>query len=162
MLTINETYYYVLIEFPSSTVLRYADQVFFDLQLAGYQPVIVHPERNKQIIEQPHLLYSLVKYGVFSQLTAGSISGGFGKKIQRFSHQLLGHNLIHIVATDAHNISTRGFCLTDSYEVVKNGFGSDMLFLLSENAEDVIKGRVLAAEPPENVKKQKFLAYFKV
>ncbi|QAS53441.1 tyrosine-protein phosphatase [Halobacillus litoralis] len=160
ILTINEDTKYVFVEFPSNAVPRYASQLFFDLQVAGYQPIIVHPERNKQLIEDPDLLYSFVKRGAFTQLTAGSVCGHFGKKIKKFSEQLIEANLAHVIATDAHNDSTRGFCLKDAYSEVRKNFGLDMVYMLSENAEDIIAGDVLAAEPPAHVKKSKILGIF--
>jgi hypothetical protein len=36
--------------------------VFYELQLNGYVPVIAHPERNREIRENPSVLYSLVKH----------------------------------------------------------------------------------------------------
>ncbi|MGI8315808.1 tyrosine-protein phosphatase [Halobacillus mangrovi] len=160
ILPINEKTNYVFIEFPSGNVPRYASQLFFDLQMAEYQPIIVHPERNKQLMEHPDLLYSFVKRGAFTQLTAGSVCGHFGRKIKKFSHQLIEHNLAHLIATDAHNTSARGFCLTDAYGEVRKEFGLDMVYLLSENAEAVVNGKVLGAEPPEHIKKAKIFGLF--
>ncbi|WP_309545159.1 tyrosine-protein phosphatase, partial [Halobacillus trueperi] len=141
--------------FPSSSVPRYASQLFFDMQVAGYQPVIVHPERNKAIIENPDLLYSFVKRGAFAQLTAASVCGKFGKKIKKYSEQLIEANLAHLIASDAHNTTSRGFCMSEAYSEVRKNYGLDMVYMLSENAEDVIAGRVLQAEPPHHVKKKK-------
>src|SRR5690606_11132250 len=42
---------YVIIEFPPREVPHYAEQILFDIQVAGYIPIIVHPERNLQIAE---------------------------------------------------------------------------------------------------------------
>ncbi|WP_281974568.1 tyrosine-protein phosphatase [Halobacillus litoralis] len=160
ILAINNNTNYVFVEFPSNAVPRYATQLFFDLQVAGYQPIIVHPERNKQLIGDPDLLYSFVKRGSFTQLTAGSVCGHFGKKIKKFSEQLIEANLAHLIATDAHNDSTRGFCLTEAYSEIRSNFGLDYVYMFSENAEDVVAGDVLAAEPPEHVKKGKILGIF--
>lgn len=155
ILPINDDTNYVFVEFPSSSVPRYASQLFFDMQVAGYQPVIVHPERNKAIIENPDLLYSFVKRGAFAQLTAASVCGKFGKKIKKYSEQLIEANLAHLIASDAHNTTSRGFCMSEAYSEVRKNYGLDMVYMLSENAEDVIAGRVLQAEPPHHVKKKK-------
>ncbi|MBN8235131.1 tyrosine protein phosphatase [Halobacillus kuroshimensis] len=160
ILAIDDKTKYVLVEFPSSSVPRYAEQLFFDLQVAGYSPVIVHPERNKQLIENPDLLYSFVKKGAYTQVTAGSLCGHFGKKIKKFSEQLLEANLAHLVASDAHNTKTRGFCMKEAYEGLSKKFGNDMVYLLMENAEDVLVGKVLAADPPKHIKKSKLLGLF--
>jgi protein-tyrosine phosphatase len=89
---------YVLVEFSSTHVPRYTEKLFYDLQTKGLIPVIVHPERNQEIIERPEVLYQLVKKGALTQVTAASISGDFGKKIKNFSMQLIEANLTHFIA----------------------------------------------------------------
>src|SRR5699024_10104401 len=50
LVPLNETKY-LFVEFPSGSVPRYAKQMFFDIQLAGYIPVIVHMVRYREIFE---------------------------------------------------------------------------------------------------------------
>ena len=47
-------------------------------------PIIVHPERNAELIERPDKLYKLVSKGALTQVTAGSLLGKFGKKSKIF------------------------------------------------------------------------------
>ena len=101
----------MLIEFPSSHLPRYANKLLFDLQVQGIVPIIVHPERNREIMENPDRLYNLVKEGALSQLTGTSVTGKMGKKIQKFSFDLIQTNLTHFIASDAHNTTTRPFDL---------------------------------------------------
>ncbi len=160
LLTVNETKTYMLIEFPSSHLPRYANKLLFDLQVQGIIPIIVHPERNREIMENPERLYNLIKEGALSQLTGTSVAGKMGKKIQKFSFDLLKHNLTHFVASDAHNITTRPFDLREAYETVEQEFGVSMRYWLQENAEDMIQGKMIAKEIPEKVKKKKILGIF--
>ncbi|WP_101842470.1 tyrosine-protein phosphatase [Halobacillus sp. Marseille-P3879] len=148
---------YIFIEFPSDAVPRYAKQLLFDIQLEGYQPIIVHPERNRQIIQHPSLLYNMVSRGAYTQITAASLTGRFGKNIKKFTHQLIEANLTHLIASDAHNTTTRGFCMTDAYDVIKENYGPSMVYLFAENAEYVVKGEGLAADTPLEIKKKKKL-----
>lgn len=55
ILTLNNSNY-LFIEFPTSTVPRYAERLLYDIQLEGLIPIIVHPERNKEILENPIIL----------------------------------------------------------------------------------------------------------
>ena len=50
---------YFFIELPSGHVPRYTERVLFDVQMKGLVPIIVHPERNQEIIQNPDLLYQL-------------------------------------------------------------------------------------------------------
>lgn len=46
---------YLILEFPDDDVPHYTNQMIFDLQQREITPVIVHPERNTKIMEQPDL-----------------------------------------------------------------------------------------------------------
>lgn len=151
---------YLLIEFPSAHVPRYTEQLFFDLQLKGFFPVIVHPERNQEIIENPDKLYQLVRKGALSQVTATSVAGAFGKKIKNFSLQLIEANLTHFIASDAHNTTSRSFKMQDAYQAVKSKFGRDLEFMLRENAGLAIDGMNIYKESPEPIRTKKFFNLF--
>lgn len=159
ILTLNQSQY-VFIELPASQVPRYTEKMLFDLQLKGLVPVIVHPERNQEIHERPELLYQLVKKGALAQVTAGSVCGKFGKKIKSFSEQLIEANLVHFVASDAHNVTSRAFHLRQAYDVIEGKYGVDMVYLFMDNAELVVDGSNVYKEVPERVKRKKFLGIF--
>ncbi|WP_026572821.1 tyrosine-protein phosphatase [Bacillus sp. UNC438CL73TsuS30] len=159
ILPINNTQY-VLVEFSSGHVPRYTERLFYDLQLKGLVPVIVHPERNQEIIEQPEILYQLVKKGALSQVTASSISGDFGKKIKNFSLQLIEANLTHFIASDAHNMVNRTFKVREAFDLVQAKYGNDMVYLFEDNAEIAIEGQHVYKEVPGRIKRKKLFKIF--
>lgn len=151
---------YVLIEFPSNHVPSYTERLFYDIQMKGLIPVIVHPERNSQIMEQPDKLYNLIEKGALSQVTASSVTGDLGKKIQKFSFRLIDSNLTHFVATDAHNITSRPFNLAEAYSIIEKEFGIDYVDLFIENAEDMTAGKMIYRDDPERIKRKRLLGIF--
>ncbi|KUP04308.1 tyrosine protein phosphatase [Bacillus coahuilensis m2-6] len=151
---------YLFIEFPSSSVPRYAKQMLFDLQLQGITPVIVHPERNAELIERPSKLYDFVNNGALTQVTAASVAGAFGKKIQKFSFDLVKANLTHFVASDAHNTTTRGFKMSEAFDLIEKKFGPDAVYFFKENAELLVDGQNVMKNIPEKIEKKKFLGLF--
>ncbi|WHY66801.1 CpsB/CapC family capsule biosynthesis tyrosine phosphatase [Neobacillus sp. SuZ13] len=151
---------YVLVEFSSGHVPRYTEKLFYDLQTKGLIPVIVHPERNQEIIERPEILYQLVEKGALTQVTAASICGDFGKKIKSFSLQLIDANLTHFIASDAHNTINRTFKMREAYDIIKTKYGTEMVYLFRENAELVIEGSHVYKEVPERIKKKRFFNIF--
>ncbi|WP_431803257.1 tyrosine-protein phosphatase [Halobacillus andaensis] len=159
ILTINESNY-VFVEFPHDQVPSYASNLLFNLQVEGYQPVIVHPERNVQIQDNPNLLYSFVKNGAVSQVTAGSLTGKFGRAAKKLSYQLIEANLIHLIASDAHNAKKRSFHMKEAYHEISKNYGQPAMHYFSENAQYMIEGQTLASDPPEHVKKKKVLGIF--
>lgn len=151
---------YVFVELPSGHVPRYTSQLLFDMQLKGFIPIIVHPERNQEIMENPEVLYQLVKKGALTQVTASSVSGHFGKTIKKFSLQLVEANLTHFIASDAHNTKSRSFKMVEAYDTIKKKFGNEMVYLFRENAELVVQGLNVYKNAPERVKRSKILGLF--
>jgi protein-tyrosine phosphatase len=160
LLTVNNSGVYMLIEFPSSHLPRYANKLLFDLQLKGIVPIIVHPERNREIMEDPSKLYRLIKEGSLSQVTASSVTGRMGKKIKKFSLDLISHNLAHFIASDSHNTTTRPFDLREAYETVDKELGTSVRYMLQENPEEMVQGRMIDKDIPERIKKKKVLGLF--
>ncbi|MCM3163696.1 tyrosine-protein phosphatase [Metabacillus litoralis] len=159
ILTLNHSKY-LFIELPSNHVPRYTKQLLFDIQLAGLLPIIVHPERNSEIIEHPSILYKLIEKGAATQVTASSVTGHFGKKIKKFSLQLIEAGQAHFIASDAHNLSGRTFRLREAYDEIGKEFGSELVYMFQENAELVVEGNTIYRQPPLEIKKKKFLGIF--
>ncbi len=160
IVTLNETNKYIFIEFPSNHVPRYAEQLFYELRVKGMIPIIVHPERNAELIEWPDKLYNFVNKGALTQVTAGSLLGKFGKKIKKFSLQLVEHNLTHMIASDAHNTTSRGFHLAESYELLEKEFGMNVMSDLKENTYLIISGKAIYKEEPEEIRRKKLFGIF--
>jgi protein-tyrosine phosphatase len=159
ILPVNHTPY-VLVEFPSNHVPGYSEKLFYDLQMNGLTPVIVHPERNQEIIERSDILYQLVEKGALTQVTAGSVCGDFGKKIKNFTMQLIEANLTHFIASDAHNISGRSFKMRDAFDVIEKKCGTNIVYMFEENAALVIEGKSVYKEVPEQIKRKKLFHIF--
>jgi protein-tyrosine phosphatase len=151
---------YLLIELPSSQVPGYAAETIYELNLRNYIPIIVHPERNSEIMENPDLLHDLILEGALTQITANSVIGNFGKKIMNFSHELIRANMTHFIASDAHNVSGRGFHLNEAFETIQKQHGVDKRFYLQENAQMLLKGENVFVEQPKHIRRKKFLGIF--
>lgn len=151
---------FVFVEFPSSSVPRYAKQMLFDIQVAGYKPIIVHPERNRELVEHPSKLYDFVRKGALTQITAASLCGKFGKNLQKFSHELIEANLTHFIASDAHNTTSRGFVLQESYKELTDKHGIEARYMFMENAQLLVDGQTVNRSEPSLIKKKKFLGIF--
>lgn len=155
ILTLNDTNRYVFVEFPSNDVPAYTSHLFFELKMKGLIPVIVHPERNRAIIEKPDRLYRLIKDGSLSQVTASSIVGKFGKKIQEFSLKLIEHSLVHFIASDAHNITSRSFHMREAFQEISKEFGIDAADEFQTNAERLMNGEDIYINEPIEIRRKK-------
>ena len=98
---------YLLVEFPDFGIPQNISSSFHEMFVAGIVPVLTHPERNLTLMQKPEKLAEWIEMGCLVQVTAGSLTGRFGKGPQRISQQLVASGRVHVVATDAHNITSR-------------------------------------------------------
>jgi protein-tyrosine phosphatase len=159
ILTLDNRGDYLLIELPSGEVPSFSLDIIYELGLRGITPILVHPERNRELMEDPSLLFELVQEGVLTQLTAASIIGHFGKRVKNFSEKIIEHNLAHFIASDAHNVGSRNFFLNEAYETITRKFGINRTFYFRENAELLKNGQHLFIPEPVLIRK-KFLGIF--
>lgn len=147
---------YILIEFPTMEVPTYTERMFFELLQMGKIPVIVHPERNAHFRKDPNHLIPFLEMGCFAQLTAPSYVGTFGKDIQRTAKQMVEHNLVQMVASDAHGINKRTFCMKDTYQQIAKDFGIDKVTKMQQVAKDLLNGDQVDYPSYKEIKKKKF------
>lgn len=83
----------------------------FRLRAAGITPVLAHPERNPEVQAQPERLRPLVEAGALTQVTAASLDGRMGSRSAATALELVRNGLAHLIASDAHSPTMRGFDL---------------------------------------------------
>lgn len=145
---------YLLLELPSGTVPAYTTRFISDLIGEGITPIIAHPERNRAIAEKPERLERLVRAGALAQITAGSVSGAFGKAIQKLSFRLLEANLIHVYGSDAHNGTVRKPCFADGLDALEKKKMGPLADILLTNNERVLRNQPLILLNPETPRKK--------
>ncbi|WP_323703217.1 tyrosine-protein phosphatase [Mammaliicoccus sp. Dog046] len=147
---------YLLIELPSNEVPHYTKHLLFEIQARGFIPIIAHPERNKAIAKDINLLYELINNGSLSQLTASSLIGTHGKNLQKLSIQMLEHNLVHFIASDAHHSERRPFSMDGLFGNSKTKHYEPEIKQLLNNNENLIQDKDIATERPMEYKKKRF------
>lgn len=98
---------YLLLEPPHHVAPPRFDESVFSLMAAGYIPVITHPERLSWIETHYTVFANLVRQGAWMQLTAGSLTGRFGRRPRYWAERMLDEGLVHLLATDSHHIDKR-------------------------------------------------------
>ncbi|MFT3807397.1 tyrosine-protein phosphatase [Arenimonas sp.] len=104
--TINHSRY-LLLEPPHHVAPpRFEDSVF-QLLTMGIVPVITHPERLSWIEDHYEIFVRLAHAGAWMQVTAGALTGRFGKRPRYWGERLLDERLVHILASDSHHVASR-------------------------------------------------------
>ncbi len=93
----------ILIEMSYSNPPINLYDLLFDIQIAGYQPVLAHPERYAIYHANFNEYYKLKETGCLFQLNLLSLSTYYGKKVQKTARQLIKNELIDFVGTDTHH-----------------------------------------------------------
>jgi protein-tyrosine phosphatase len=139
---------YILIEFDANNIPPMVEQPLYRMQLDGWIPLIAHPERNTVFQAKPELLASLAALGAKVQVTAASFLGDFGEEARTSAHDYLRRQLVHVVATDAHNVKRRPPRARAAREAVSDLAGSDVAqALFVDNPLAIIEGRSLVYDP---------------
>lgn len=145
--SINNTNY-LLVEFAEHFIPDQMENVFYEIEMAGFAPILTHPERNPVIQRKPELVYRWVVRGCLVQITAMSYVGGFGSLAQELSEEWLERNLVHFFASDAHDLTHRPPVLSPCYKKVASARGNEIAdLLLEKNPSAVIKGESMPAAP---------------
>ncbi len=138
---------YFLFEPPHHVAPPRMEDVVFDVMLAGYRPILTHPERLTWIEDHYDAIVRMAGRGVLMQITAGSIEGRFGKRPLYWAERMLDEGLVHILATDAHNLRNRKPVLSAARERVAERLGE-------AEATAMVTSRpaaIIANRPPEPV-----------
>lgn len=142
---------YLLIEFDAQGTGREAISLVHELSVAGWRPVVAHPEFIPWLAEDLELAGRLVALGASLQVTAMSVTGDFGKGPQTDTHALIDAGLAHFVASDCHGLRRRPPGLRRAYQTIAGRWGAELAKrLVSDNPRAVVQNRPLAeAQRPE-------------
>lgn len=98
---------YVLVEFPYDAWPPSLALELTRLHDAGIRVVLAHPERNADVQARPGRLEGLVAAGALVQVTAGALQGR-ESGARRTARALFEFGLVHMLASDAHDVGRRG------------------------------------------------------
>ena len=115
----------VLLEFPHTEVPYGAERLTGWLIEHDILPMIAHPERNRDIVNDAERLQPFLDQGCLMQITAGAVTGQFGEGAEACAERLIARGDAHCIASDAHNTRNRVPGLTLAAEAVERRHGSD-------------------------------------
>ena len=153
--TINK-HQYLLVEFSDQIISQGTSEVFARMRSAGLTPIITHPERNHLLRDHRSRLAVWVGRGCLIQVTARSLLGGFGTQAQEAAVSLINANLVHVIASDGHDLEKRPPVLADGFEFVSYRWGDQVARrLFEENPRAVLDGTPIEAPQPKRRRHKK-------
>jgi protein-tyrosine phosphatase len=126
------------------------ENLVFRLKLAGIEVVFAHPERVRFFQDDLSRYESVVRLGAYGQITTGSVTGQFGSAIREFSEELLRKGLVHVLASDSHNLRGRPPVLSEALASIASLIGEPRAMgMCTDVPRALLEGREPDLPPPE-------------
>jgi tyrosine-protein phosphatase YwqE len=101
LLTLKKNYVLIEMSYMNAPIQLYS--ILFDLQVAGYIPVLAHPERYLFYHNNFDEYLKLKKTGCLFQLNLLSVVGYYGEAITKIAEKLLQKGMYNFVGSDVHH-----------------------------------------------------------
>jgi protein-tyrosine phosphatase len=150
---------YLLVESPYTHATDLLENGIFDLQRRGFRVLLAHPERSPSFMDRPDRLAHLVQGGVCCSITAASVTGQFGRTVQKAAFAMLREGIVHDLASDAHDPKRRRPELRAAADAVESalphlrGHGS---WFVNDAPAAILAGDVVD-EPPQPTRRRSLL-----
>lgn len=142
---------YVLCELSFASKPNFLKDLIYKMQLEGYVPIIAHAERYPYVSEDINWLLDFIKMGALIQVNYSSI-----KSHHDTMKELLERNMVHIIATDAHQSKWRSPYIVEYKNEIIDIIGEDKFEKLSNvNSNLVIEDKYIDGEYDSIVKENK-------
>lgn len=142
MVTVNDKGRYLMVEFDFQGIPYHAEDVLFQMITKGIIPIITHPERNLEIGQKPQRYGEMIRMGCLGQVTAMSLTGGFGAGVRRAAERLLKNRLLHVIASDTHSINRRPPLLSTAVRAAEKIVGNEEAQkMVTEYPQAIVEGR---------------------
>ncbi len=161
--TINGSRYF-LFEPPHHIPLVHFSRFVADALSAGFVPIITHPERLSWVETHYQEFQTVARAGAWLQITSGSLTGRFGPGPEYWGKRMLDEGLVHLLASDAHNVRGRPPLLSEGEAVAAQYLGAREARRLvhdrpesvwrDAHPEQVIPPPALGQEPEESPRKR--------
>ncbi len=99
---------YILVEMSTFGPPINLNEILFEIKLAGYTPILAHPERYSFYEDDLKKFDELKESGFLFQLNLLSVSGYYGEKIKSFAKKLIDLDYIDFTGSDIHNYHQLG------------------------------------------------------
>lgn len=94
---------YILIEMSYAAPSQNIVEVIFQLKVKGYRPILAHPERYNYYLGNNDIYEEFIGRGCLLQINLLSLTGFYGKPVQKAAEYLLKNNMVSFIGTDMHH-----------------------------------------------------------
>jgi protein-tyrosine phosphatase len=122
------------------------------IQAAGLTPVMAHPERYPAVQRDPDWINALIERGILMQVNSHSLTGYHGPDAQKTAETLIERQLVHVIASDAHNPGRRPPVIRAALERAAIIAGPEYVHWMMGNAAAIVRNETVCQRAPELVR----------
>ena len=131
---------YILFEIPFHNQIIGLSDIVYELKIAGYQPILAHPERYTYFQKNYQLVDELKKEGLLFQCNFSSIIGDYGHESKRLIKYMLKKQYVDYLGTDIHHLNRTS--VIDNFDKIKKAIikitGNDYYLRIINNADNLV------------------------
>lgn len=138
---------YILVEFSYEIRYKEMQKALRDIIQLGFMPVVAHVERYNNLDEKK--VQELINMGVLIQVNAASVLklklfGDKHKNYKKRAKKYLDAELVHFIASDMHNMSTRRTHMAEAYNIIEKKYGTTYAYeLFAKNQERLLMNKII-------------------
>lgn len=140
---------YILLEFSMNTPWKEIQEAVNEVTLLGLTPVLAHIERYDALAFHAERVEELIDKGCYTQVNSNhvlkpALIGDRAKEFKKRTRYFLEQDLVHCVASDMHNLSSRPPFMREAYKLITEEFGKDKAkALLKKNPLMLLKNQAI-------------------
>ena len=146
--TLNDSRY-ALIEFSMNTPSRDIHRGLSNILMLGITPVIAHIERYDALENNEKRVRELIDMGCYTQVNSSHVLkprlfGETYKFMKKRAQYFLERDLVHVIASDMHNLDSRPPYMEEAYQIISKKYGrakAEELFV--ENPRKIIMDQII-------------------
>ena len=146
--TLNDSRY-ALIEFSMNTPYRDIHRGLNNILMLGITPVIAHIERYDALENNEKRVRELIDMGCYTQVNSSHVLkpklfGETYKFMKKRAQYFLEKDLVHVIASDMHNLDSRPPYMEEAYQIISKKYGrakAEELFV--ENPRKIIMDQII-------------------
>jgi protein-tyrosine phosphatase len=138
---------FVLVEFPFMVVPPNGPKALFELVMAGWTPVLAHPERYGNASDTFGDAEEWRRVGAKLQVNCGSVLGRYGDRAQKLAWGLLERGWVDYLGSDYHARGTLPVADCRA-ELERRGAAEQAVLLTETNPARLLAGQAPLPVPP--------------
>ena len=132
---------YILFEIPFHNQILGLNDIIYEIKIAGYTPILAHPERYTYFQDNYHLVDALKEEGLLFQCNFSSILGYYGNESKKLLKYMLKKGYVNYLGTDIHHLD-RTYVI-DEFNKIEKAYrkyaGDDYYEEIIENGDKLVK-----------------------